>query len=173
MYTYHNNFVIIKLGDDIMDLKIINENNQFIYRVSALIYNQDLTKILLFQVENREWYMLPGGKVQMHETSTDAIKREIKEELGFNEIHFDLIAISEEFNCSRGFNNHQIDLIYKGIYKGQITNNEFKGLDGDWACYKWIDINKINNYKIHPTTDIISNIIESNNIKHFITKEGN
>ena len=53
MYTSHNNFVIIKLGDDIMDLKIINEYNQFIYRVSALIYNQDLTKILLFKAENR------------------------------------------------------------------------------------------------------------------------
>ena len=40
--------------------------------------------------------MLPGGKVHELEKSEEAIKREIIEELGLNNLKFDLVGISEE-----------------------------------------------------------------------------
>ena len=61
-----------------MDINYINDNYQFLYRVSAIILNKEKDKILLFKVKERNFYLLPGGKVNEKETSINAIKREKK-----------------------------------------------------------------------------------------------
>lgn len=88
-----------------MNIKYFNNDFQFIYRVSSIIYNNDKTKILLFYGDDRDFYMLPGGKVHELEDSLSAIKRKIKEELGYNNLNFKLISISEEFAKAKGYNN--------------------------------------------------------------------
>ena len=64
------------------DIKYKNSNYNFAYRVSALIFNKEKTKILLFYGNDTNFYMLPGGKVKELEKSNEAIKREIQEEIG-------------------------------------------------------------------------------------------
>ena len=58
--------------------------------------NYSKLKILLFYGNNVDYYILPGGKVHELEKSEEAIKREIIEELGLNNLKFDLVGISEE-----------------------------------------------------------------------------
>ena len=66
-------------------------------RVSAIIYNKDKNKVLLFKVEDgRDYYMLPGGRIELNESSNNAIIREIKEELNFD-LTYKLCAIEENF----------------------------------------------------------------------------
>lgn len=43
-----------------MDLDYKIDNNGFNARVSSIIYNKDKTKILLFKMKDRDFYMLPG-----------------------------------------------------------------------------------------------------------------
>ena len=69
-----------------MDVRYTNANYQFILRVSTLIFNEDESKVLLFNVTGRSFYMLPGGKINELEESIDAIKREVKEELGWKNL---------------------------------------------------------------------------------------
>lgn len=88
-----------------MDIKYVNNDFQFIYRMSSIIYNNDKTKILLFYGDDRDFYMLPGGKVHELEDSLSAIRRQIEEELGYNNLNFKLISISEEFAKAKGYNN--------------------------------------------------------------------
>ena len=88
-----------------MDIKYVNNDFQFIYRMSSIIYNNDKTKILLFYGDDRDFYMLPGGKVHELEDSLSAIRREIEEELSYNNLNFKLISISEEFAKAKGYNN--------------------------------------------------------------------
>jgi len=133
-----------------MDLKHIEKDYQFLYRTSAVIFNKDKSKVLLFNVEGRKFYMLPGGKVNKKEESIDAIKREIKEELGYENINFSCLAISEEFVIDKGFYNQQINVIYQGVFNGDIKQLKFKGLEGDWINFEWIDIVNIDNYDIYP-----------------------
>ena len=150
-----------------MDVRYINDDFQFFLRVSALIFNEDETKILLFNIADRNFYMLPGGKINELEESIDAIKREIKEELGWENLEYKFLGVSEEFVNDKGYNNHQINLIYKGIYKQQIDNEEFKGLEGDWINFKWIDIKEIANYKIYP--NIVKKMIKNpDRIQHSV-----
>ena len=67
-----------------------------------IIYNKDKSKILLFNSEGRDFYMLPGGKIQELETSQEAIKREIKEETGIEIEKESEKAVFGKVGCSYG-----------------------------------------------------------------------
>ena len=67
-----------------MDLEVKVDNSSFHARASAIIYNKDKTKVLLFKVnDGRDFYLLPGGRIKFNEDSKSAIKREIEEETGY------------------------------------------------------------------------------------------
>ena len=69
-----------------MNLDFRNNNYRFNARASVIIFNADKTKILLFRVEDgRDYYMLPGGRIEIFEDSKSAIAREVREELGISE----------------------------------------------------------------------------------------
>ena len=61
-------------------------------------------------------------------------------------------------------------LTYKCIYEGEIIEQSFKSLESDWINFKWIDLDKIKNYNIHPrniiqiirNNDSINRIVEVN-----------
>ena len=142
------------------DIKYEKDNFSFAYRVSAIIYNKDKTKILLFRGNDTNFYMLPGGKVHELEKSEGAIKREIKEEIGFEDLEFELAGVSEEI--VRAKNIHQITFTYKTIYKNEIKEEKFKSIETDWMNFEWVDINELNNYEIHP-----SNVIKMLNNSEF------
>ena len=143
-----------------MNIDFKRENFRFNARTSGVIYNKDLSKVLLFNVEGRDFYMLPGGRIEELEESLDAIKREIKEEIGWDNINYSFLALSEEFVNAKGFNNHQLNIIYKGIYNDEIKETKFKGLEGDWCNFEWVDVKDINNFTIFP--DSIKAIISGN-----------
>lgn len=150
-----------------MNLDFIKDNFRLNVRTSALIFNKELSKILLFNVKGREVYLLPGGRINQLEESSVSIKREIKEELGWDDISFSFLGLSEEFITDKGYNNHQINIIYKGVYKGEIKETKFKGLEGDWINFEWVDINNINQYKLFP--EGIKDYLNGNNSNHFVT----
>lgn len=150
-----------------MDIKYVDKDYQFIYRTSAVIFNQDFTKVLLFNVEGRKVYMLPGGKVNQREDSLSAIKREVKEELGYDNIEFSCLAISEEFVLDKGFYNQQINVIYQGVFRDEINDVKFKGLEGDWINFEWVNVSEIDNYNIYPS-DIKKAIKNPNVMVHIV-----
>ena len=152
----------------IKDIKYKDGSFFFLYRVSALIFNKDKTKILLFYGNDSDYYMLPGGKVHELERSEEAIKREINEELGFKDLEFNLVGISEEIVRDKENYIQQITLTYKCIYENEIEKESFKSIESDWINFKWVDINELDNYKIHPSnvkeliknSDLINHLVE-------------
>lgn len=150
-----------------MNLEFIRDDFKFSARVSALIYNDNQSKILLFNVKGRSYYALPGGKILELEESLNAIKREIKEELGWDNLEFSFFALSEEFVNDKGYNNHQLNIIYKAIYNNPINEIRFKGLEGEWINFEWVDIDKIEQYNIFPK-GIKAVILNKNPSNHFV-----
>ena len=62
---------------------------------------------------------------------------------------------------------HQIALTYKCIYEYEISKEPFKSIESDWINFKWVDINELDNYEIHPRN--IKNMIKNeNNINHLV-----
>ena len=150
-----------------MDIRYTNNDFQFLLRVSVLIFNKTLDKVLLFNVEGRRFYMLTGGKVSEYEESLDAVKRELEEELGWKDLELSFLAVDEELVNDKGYNNQQINLIYKGIYKEEIKEEEFKGLEGNWINFKWIPINELDKYEIYPK-EVKEMALNSDKIYHFV-----
>ncbi|MDO5569669.1 MAG: NUDIX domain-containing protein [bacterium] len=71
----------------------LNKTSRFNARCSAIIFNNDKTKVLVFKInDGRDYYLIPGGRIEFNETSLDAIKREIKEETGFD-LNYNLLSI--------------------------------------------------------------------------------
>ena len=54
-----------------VNLDFIRDDFRFNARTSVLIYNKEQDKVLLFNVEGRDFYMLPGGRIEELEESSD------------------------------------------------------------------------------------------------------
>lgn len=107
--------------------------------------------------------MLPGGKVKELEESIEAIKREIKEETGFENLDFELVGISEEIIKANEENVQQITFTYTTIYNEKICNQQFKSIESDWINFKWVRIDELSKCKIHP--NCVVEMVEGKNIK--------
>lgn len=156
-----------------MNIDFWKDNNRFNARVSAIIYNSEKNKILLFKVDDgRNFYLLPGGRIEFYEDSKTAIKREIMEELGWN-LEFDLCFIQENFLEYHNIKITQYCFCYKAIYKGKIDQEKITCRDNTNQTFCWVDISKINDYLIKPEScyDLILNT--DNYIKHIIEYDNN
>ena len=151
-----------------MNIDFENDNNRFNARVSAIILNKDKNKVLLFKVEDgRDYFMLPGGRIEFYEDSLTAIKREVMEELGYA-IDFSFCSIQENFVEKENKKISQYCFCYKGVYDGNIESERFVCKDNDEQYFYWIDVDQLSNYKIYPKSTI--KLINSDQIEHIIEK---
>ncbi len=151
-----------------LDYEIIN--NRFNARVSSIIYNRDKTKILLFKMKDRNFYMLPGGRIELNEDSLTAIKREIMEELNFD-LEFQLCAIQENFLKLLDKNIMQYCFCYKSIYNGDVTEGKFVCKDNDSQIFEWVDLKKLPNILIKPESTLGLALENTSSIKHIIERD--
>lgn len=152
------------------DIKSDRDNFHFIYRVAALIFNAEKTKILLYYGGDADWRMLPGGKVKGLEKSKDAIARELKEEINFKNLDFELVGVSEEIIKGKdGFNRHTLSLIYKCIFNQPLDKEKFEGNDSEYNKYEWVNISNLKNLKTYPSN--ILKMIENENIINHIVED--
>lgn len=149
-----------------MDLDIILDNDKrFIAKCAAVIYNKDKTKVLMFSFKN--YYMLPGGRIEFNETSLDAIKREIKEETGYD-LKFTFQGVQENFLSKDNKDIMQYVFLYEAIY--DVDTSSFVNKDNDSQTFTFIDINKLDEYNIVPRSNV--DIIKNHKV-HTVEKENN
>lgn len=152
-----------------MNIDFIKDNYRFNARSSAIIYNKDKTKVLLFKVgDDRDFYMLPGGRIEHFESSKEAVMREIKEELGWL-LKYNFCCIQENFLEAKGMKITQYNFCYKAIYDGKISNEPIKCHDNEYQSFKWVSLKELDNYKILPESNK-DLILESNNLFHIIER---
>ena len=147
------------------DIKYSKENIKFALRVGAIIYDKNKEKVLLFRGNDMNFYMLPGGKIKEFETSQEAVTREVREELGYTDIKFDYVGVSEEIVDE--LKVHEVTINYKGNFEKEIIDNEFTSIESDWIRFKWFNIDELDNIEIHPKN--IVNMIK-NETNHIIEK---
>ena len=154
-----------------MVITIQEEGTRFGVRVGAIIYNEDKSKILLENQENKR-YMFPGGRIDVHEDSKYSIERELKEELNLK-ADLNLKYIVEMFIKSPKTKYHEIGFYFiTQINENKIPNN-FKSLDGD-SHFIWVRIKDLENYNIlaKPIKEKIQkNEITNNTLEHLVYRE--
>ena len=102
-----------------MDVKIKTDNIIFNYCARAII-EQD-GKILLICVDDAPYYHLPGGHVEIGETSENAVLREVQEEVGIDVTIEKLALVNEQFYNKKSVNHHSMLLYYLAKPSGQVS----------------------------------------------------
>ena len=93
-----------------MDIKLLNNQLKFKYRVSAIFVRNN--KLLVSQYGDAA-YCLPGGYVELGETSEEAMLRELKEELNLDFEILTFAGIIENFFVNfKEQRTHSIDFYY-------------------------------------------------------------
>jgi ADP-ribose pyrophosphatase len=144
----------------------------FNYRVGAIITNGD--KILLASNNRDSHFYTVGGRVQLGETSEQALKREICEELGSDCNIAKLAAIHENFFEEHGVTYHEIALFYLVELPNYIDiTREHPTNGGLLEKFQWFDIDKTDSMTVYPTflkTDLPT---LGEQFLHFVTDERN
>jgi len=82
-------------------------------------------------------WVLPGGHVEYKEEVEDALKREIKEEIGAN------LKIEDLFGVYSAPNRDPRDHIVTIVYTGKIDNNEEIKLGEEASTYKYFSLSEL------------------------------
>lgn len=76
--------------------------------VGVAIHNE---QVLLHRAVHDTWWSLPGGRIELHESSSDALMREMREELGVEVVLLRLLWVQERF-FSSSQRHHSIQFYY-------------------------------------------------------------
>ena len=128
-----------------MDITYIKNNYSFQCRVSACIFNKEMTKLLVFQAHGKNVHLLVGGKMHEKEKSFDALKREFKEEINADIIVKDFLGISENIFTYQGKKAHELILFYSIEIPDNDYMEEYHIADEDGCIAKWINIDEFKN----------------------------
>lgn len=137
-----------------MDITFKTDIGRFNYRVCGIIIHEN--KILAMNDERSPYYYLPGGRVQLHETVEEAIKREMKEELEidvnnirplwFNQGFFTEDVSNEKFHeiCIYFLIDYSnTDLLSRGN-QFALTENNHKHV------YEWLEFEQLQQEYFYP-----------------------
>lgn len=154
-----------------MDLTLDVENYKLNIRAGGIIIHNN--KVLTHKNVNKDHYCLPGGRVEIGESSEQTIKREIYEELKKKIEIKEYAATIENFFELEKKKYHEIYF----LYRIEFLDDEDKKIDytmhnmegKEYLQYKWLELDKIDEYDILPTC--LKDMLKSKNYPmHIINK---
>lgn len=160
----------------ITDIKTDIAGVDFGCRSCAVVMHDDK---ILFQKTTHEkdkYWALPGGKIEVLETTRDTIARELKEELDIEDITVgELLSVAENFFEFDGKKCHQYIFVHKVTFNDPKYNDIegiFKGVEEDAnVIYTWIKIEDIKNSPIKPDYIVEQLLSDREGIRFFTCVE--
>ena len=150
------------------------ENINFKYRVAGILKKDN--KILFVEMDNSNFLCLPGGYVELGETSEEACLRELEEEVTKKFKIGNYCGVIENYFVNKYHRNvHELSMYYKVSLVDAMDTNDFSLVENDKGHliklnFKWLDINELDNYNIRPV--ILKNILKDNmNFNHLIIND--
>lgn len=155
-----------------MDLTFkVSDKEKFNVRCAAMIRCNDF--YLVSKREDKDYYSLPGGRINFKEDSKTGILRELNEELDYNIAPSDakLVRMIENFFSFKDetfFHEYLfvylIDVSEEYLEKGNFINLENTHMHMEW--YSTSDFKKL---AIRP--DELKDILDDDTFKHLIIKK--
>lgn len=134
-------------------LQIERTDRRFIYRTAGVALDHD--RVLIHRAEVDDFWALPGGRVEMGEIASEALIREMHEELGVQIEVRRLLWIVENFFTYEGYTCHQIGLYFLMALPpdaplrraaGPIPGDEF-GLP---LIFRWLPLDQLPATELYP-----------------------
>ena len=114
-------------------------------RVAAIIIENNELLMICHKKHNKEYYLLPGGRVEYMESLDIALKRELKEELNIDINVKDIAIVSDSIN-EMG-DRHIINICFMCDY---ISGDYKIGDDDVLFKYKFMNCSELESLEIHP-----------------------
>lgn len=144
-----------------MDITIDVENYKLNVRAAGIIIHNN--KLLIHRNINKDHYALIGGRIEIGENSEDAVKREIREELGKEIQITGNVATIENFFEMESHKYHEIMFVHKAEFvneEDKKIETTIENIEGkDYLKYEWVDLDKIDEYPLRP--QIIKEVIKN------------
>ena len=125
------------------------EKNMREIRISAkaLIINDGKMAAIKIRDDVEEWYIMPGGGQKPEELLTEAVCREVAEELGIDVACRELLFVIEGVHGERF---HRMDLVFACDYLGKIPDASLQA-DTNQVGVAWLDIETLNVQQLYPS----------------------
>lgn len=136
-----------------MDVKIKVEEGNFKMRVAGLIIKDD--KLLTVNICDNGFYCLPGGHIHLGESSLDAIKREMVEEVELSCKDAKLLALVENFFVGKGKKFHEVCYFYLYQPNEDVKSEDYTRIENDEGElknleFKWIKLDELDKFDFRP-----------------------
>ena len=128
-----------------MDFRTTAAGHQYGVRASALIMHAG--KLLTYSHHNK--YFVPGGAVHVGEHSTDAVRREIREELGIDCTVRQLAFVGEHLFTVHGMPNHRIEFHYLVDVDSETVPITTRDEGHHYPCV-WLPLQSLADYPLKP-----------------------
>lgn len=123
-----------------MDRKIRNS-------AKALIIRDGKMAAVKIRDTGEEWYILPGGGQESEETLSEAVCREVTEELGIEVKCKELLFVVEGVH---GESFHRVDLVFNCEYIRDLPGSATH-CDTHQVGVEWLDISTLNLSALYPS----------------------
>ena len=159
-------------------IKMKTDDYNFKFRVSGLIIRNN--KILLVDMDDSGFLCLPGGYVELGETTEEAVKRELIEEIGKDIMVKKYLGVVENYFINKFSKKmHEISFYYlMDFVSCDIEESNFTLIENDKGHnikldFKWINIDEVDNFDIRP--NFLKDLFKNNNLEfnHLIFNELN
>jgi ADP-ribose pyrophosphatase YjhB (NUDIX family) len=115
-------------------------------RPAILIIKNQQVLTMQYKYGGQEVYNLPGGNLELGEYLSDALARELQEELGIDIVIGEMILVGEVYFEDR--KKHTLHILYEGeITAGILILNP---KETSALTIKWLDINDLDAVNIYP-----------------------
>lgn len=122
--------------------------------VAAIIRNENGEIVFQRPSMNSDLWSLPAGAIELGETPTDAVRREVYEETGLHVLPDKLVGVfgGENFRFTYPDGNQVEYLIF--MFECIIENGELEAVDGESAELKYFPVSSIPKLAIPYPTEI-------------------
>lgn len=133
------------------DVNFTFDDGRFNFRVAALLANKD--RLLLQTSPAVDFWNLIGGRVKLLESTSEALFRECREELGIEPDNYSLIRIGEGFFEWEGTPVQEIVFVYLINIDDDhplAKKQDFNNLDSPAEVFHWFKASELKDLNIRP-----------------------
>ena len=114
-------------------------------RVAAIITRDDQILLVEHRKRGQRYWVLPGGRLEGHETLGAALRRELKEELGLEATVGRLVIVCETLAPDR----HVVNLIFEAEI-GEGAAPQLDPRDPVLAGWQWVSVDQLPRLDFRP-----------------------
>lgn len=155
-----------------IDVRIDCDDGHFKFRVAGVLKNGD--KYLFVKMNDNKFYCLPGGHVELGESTEDAVLREMSEELGFPVKITRFLGEAQNFYIGKdGKTWHELGFYYvvEAENEADVNKEDYIRIENDKGFmqhleFKWMTQNKAKHETMRP--EFLMELLSSDEPKHIV-----